>query len=269
MPNLKKTKFLKNLKGWATVNIKKRKQEDQYLDKENLPTCHSPKKARPKPPNSNAGQELHNVPQAVSVVSPCSENMTLTLPAPMTNRTVSKSKVTAPSDDIAHEHGMDASKPVNDAGSASDNSDEEQENVEFHYEKIRTHQFAPTIAEAGVAFADIKRILKPPRKKGHGYDPHGLDELTHGHVEAMHRFLWKYIAGNSTIQWIAASLETAHDHEWGPYHACLLCEWTHTFIANRNDLPKNIYGTWKTSMLDDKDFAQAIHLHLQSLGPWI
>jgi hypothetical protein len=41
------------------------------------------------------------------------------------------------------------------------------------------------------------------------------------------------------------------------------------FIANQEDLPQNVYGTWKTSMLEDEDFAQAIHLHLQSLGPWI
>ena len=171
-----------------------------------------------------------------------------------------KETVTVPSrvtaSDIASEHGID-------------DSDEEQENVEFRYEKIGVHQFAPTIAEAEAAFADIKKILKPPRKKGHSYEHHGLDELTHSRVEAMRRFLWKYVAGKSTTQWIAASLETARDHERGPYHARLLREWTRAFIVNRNNLPKNIYGTWKTSMLDDEDFAQAIHLHLQSLGPWI
>jgi hypothetical protein len=63
-------------------------------------------------------------------------------------------------------------------------------------------------------------------------------------------------------------LETAHDHE-RVHHACLLQEWTHAHIANRNDLPKNSYGTWKISMLDDEDLVQTIHLHLQSLGPWI
>jgi hypothetical protein len=91
----------------------------------------------------------------------------------------------------------------------------------------------------------------------------------HSHIEAMRKFLWKYISGNSTARWGSASLETTHDHERGAYHVHLLQEWTHAYIANRNDLLKNTYGTWKTSMLDDEDLAQTIHLHLQSLGPWI
>ena len=69
--------------------------------------------------------------------------------------------------------------------------------------------------------------------------------------------------------WVGTSLETMHDHERGPYHARLLREWTCTFIADQKDLLKNIYGTQKTLMLDDEDFTQAIHLHLQSLGPWV
>jgi hypothetical protein len=148
-------------------------------------------------------------------------------------------------------------------------SDEEQEQAEDQYEKIGTHRFAPTIAEAKAAFEDIKRILKPPRKNGPGYVQHGLDEFTHSRIEAMRKFLYKYVAGNSTACWGAIALATARDHGRGPYHARLLREWTHGFIANRKDLPTNSYGTWNTSMLDDEDLAQAIHLHLQSLGPWI
>jgi hypothetical protein len=96
---------------------------------------------------------------------------------------------------------------INDDGSTSD--DEEHEGMEFHYEKTGTHQFVPTIAEAEAAFGDIKKILKPPRKKGTGYDHHGLNELTHSCIEAMRRFLWKYTTGNNTVCWITASLETA------------------------------------------------------------
>jgi hypothetical protein len=47
------------------------------------------------------------------------------------------------------------------------------------------YQFVPTIAEAEATFVDIKKILKPPCQKGKGYDHHGLDELTHSHIEAM------------------------------------------------------------------------------------
>jgi hypothetical protein len=148
----------------------------------------------------------------------------------------------------------------------SDTGDEEQ--TEVQYEKIGTYRFVPTIAEAKAAFEDIKQILKPSRKKGPGYVHHGLDDFTHSRIEAMRKFLWKYVAGNSTACWIPIFLETANDHGRGPYHARLLREWTHGFIANK-DLPKNIYGTWNTSMLDNEDLAQAIHLHLQTLGPWI
>ena len=155
----------------------------------------------------------------------------------------------------------------NDMTAISD--DEEDQEIEFQYKKLGKYQFVPTIADAEAAFADIKNILKPPRKKGPGYLHHGLDDLTHSCVEAMRKFLYKYVAGNSTALWSAASLETAKDHERGPYQAHLLREWTHAFISNRNDLPKNIYSTWQTSMLDDKDLAQAINIHLQSLGPWI
>jgi hypothetical protein len=55
--------------------------------------------------------------------------------------------------------------------------DEEQEQVDFHYEKIAwgtgTYLFAPTIAEAEAAFEDIKKILKPSRKNGLGSIHHG------------------------------------------------------------------------------------------------
>jgi len=60
---------------------------------------------------------------------------------------------------------------INDDQSTSDN--EEHEPTEFRYEKTGTHQFVPTIAEAEAAFRDIKKNLKPPRKKGTGYDHHG------------------------------------------------------------------------------------------------
>jgi hypothetical protein len=71
------------------------------------------------------------------------------------------------------------------------------------------------------------------------------------------------------LGWLQASLEVAQDHESGPHHAWQLRDWTHAFLANWKDLLTNVYGTWNITMLDDKDFAQAIHLHLQSLGPYI
>jgi hypothetical protein len=40
MPIWKKMKFLKNLKDWATANLKKRKKEDEE-DKENVSAQHA------------------------------------------------------------------------------------------------------------------------------------------------------------------------------------------------------------------------------------
>ena len=165
-------------------------------------------------------------------------------------------------DDNAAENRLEETLAVDMGG---DDDAEEQEEIEFQYEKIGVHHFMPTVAEAEAAFEDIKKILKPPRKKGAGSVHHSLDEFTHSRIEAMRKFLWKYVAGNSTACWVTASLETACDHERGPHRACMLQEWTHAFIANR----ENIYGTWNVSMLDNEDLAPAIHLHLQSLGLWI
>ena len=150
-----------------------------------------------------------------------------------------------------------------------ESEEEEITAAEFRYEKVGMHLFPPTFGEARAALEDIKKVLKPPRKKGPGYQHHDLDELTYSRVEAMRKFLWKYIDGGETRGWMRASLETARDHERGPAHARLLREWTRAFIVDREDLPKNIYGTWKSSMLDDEGVAEAIHLHLQSLGPYV
>ncbi|KAF5369637.1 hypothetical protein D9615_010264 [Tricholomella constricta] len=85
----------------------------------------------------------------------------------------------------------------------------------------------------------------------------------------MRKFLWKYVSGGETTRWAKSSLETAQDHERGPHHARLLREWTRAFLADHKDLPINLYGTWKTSMLDDEGLQQGIYLHLQTLGPYV
>ncbi|KAF9463511.1 hypothetical protein BDZ94DRAFT_1236163 [Collybia nuda] len=137
------------------------------------------------------------------------------------------------------------------------------------YEKTGIFVPAPSIESVTLALVDIKKILKPPRDKGPGYKPHGLDKFVHGRLEAMKKFMWKYVEGQQTSKWTAASLQTAQDHERGPNHAQTLQEWTLAFLADRKNIPTNVYGTWNTSKLDDKDLAHAILLHLQSLGPYI
>ena len=51
--------------------------------------------------------------------------------------------------------------------------------------------------------------------------------------------------------------------------ACQLKKWTRTLIANHEALPWNIYGWWNTSLLQDEDLAQKIHVHLQGIGKFV
>ena len=57
--------------------------------------------------------------------------------------------------------------------------------------------------------------------------------------------------------------------ERGPWLACQLKLWTHTFIANHETLPQDLYGGWKAFLLEDEDLAQHIHLHLQGIGKFV
>ena len=241
-------------------------------------------KVRPAPSSPNPEWVLCNIPVLVPVVTSTCEVMprlagkssagSVTLETEWEIRhdvggtvaiDLDENDVNMTTSDVDRAENTPQSKVMDTGG----NGDDEEPEVEFQYEKIGTFSFPPTITEAEATFADIKKVLKPPCKKGPGYDHHGFDELTHSHVEAMRKFLWKYISGNSTAWWGPALLETAHDYERGTHHACLLQEWTHAYVATREDLPKNTYGTWKPSMLNDEDLATTIHLHLQSLGPWI
>jgi hypothetical protein len=93
-------------------------------------------------------------------------------------------------------------------------------------------------------------------------------------LEAMRMFLWTFcdkestVHGHDSIKWTAASLKTARNYERGPYFARKLRQMTHTFISDREELPRNLHKGSK-SALDDEDLAQEIHLHLQSIGKYI
>src|SRR5882724_4766685 len=56
---------------------------------------------------------------------------------------------------------------------------------------------------------------------------------------------------------------------WGAWLAHQLKQWTCTFMANHEILPQNIYGWCNTSLLEDKDLVQQIHLHLQGIGKFV
>jgi hypothetical protein len=129
----------------------------------------------------------------------------------------------------------------------------------------------PTAEEAQSAFNDIKRILKPPKKTA-GYKDPDLDSVFRQRLEGMKQFLWAYLDHQSSAcgKWTMASLLTARALERKPAHSRVLRERTHAFLADREDLPFNIYGTWNESALDkDEELAQEIHLHLQEVGKYV
>jgi hypothetical protein len=67
-----------------------------------------------------------------------------------------------------------------------------------------------------------------------------------------------------------ASLLTAKALERKPAHSRVLRERVHAFIADCENLPFNIYGTWNESLLDkDEDLTQEIHIHLQGIGKYV
>ena len=155
--------------------------------------------------------------------------------------------------------------------------EEEEEEEDEEEEEEKKPQFVPppTLESAQSALTDIKNILRPPRKTGNGYKDPDLSDHLRGRLEGMRMFLWKYCDAESGSQgghgskWTAASLDTAHSLERGPYYARKLREWTHEFIADRNEVPESQYGSWSKSIIDDEDISQEINLHLQGLGRYI
>jgi len=102
-----------------------------------------------------------------------------------------------------------------------------------------------------------------------------LDLLFRGQLELMRMLLVAYLGHLSRpckLQhgiWGATSLEVSEMAEQGPWLAHQLKLWTHTFIADHETLPQNLYGWWNASLLEDEDLAQDFHLHLQGIGKFV
>ena len=74
---------------------------------------------------------------------------------------------------------------------------------------------------------------------------------------------------NGFVDWVGSSELAAQSAGKGPWLVRKLCEWTHALIHDKTDIPTHSYGKFNSSILEDKDLAEEIHLHLQSLGPYI
>ncbi|KAG1744456.1 hypothetical protein EDB19DRAFT_1632777, partial [Suillus lakei] len=48
-----------------------------------------------------------------------------------------------------------------------------------------------------------------------------------------------------------------------------LRKWARSFVKHCGNLPMNLYRSWNVSLLDKGDLAEAIHMHLQSIGKYV
>jgi hypothetical protein len=131
----------------------------------------------------------------------------------------------------------------------------------------------PSLEKARTALDDIETILKPPRMSGNGYKDPGLDSVLQACLEMMKRFLWTFIDDRNTLGWVASSLDTirkdGRGKTSGTYSARRLHKWTWAYVDDHDCLPNNLYGTWNHSILEDKDLAADIHLHLQGIRKYV
>jgi len=105
-----------------------------------------------------------------------------------------------------------------------------------------------------------------------GYKASGLDNVMQERLQEMKQFLWVYVDPKSQSygKWIMSSTATARALEKKPWHSRLIQGRTRAFIADHEDLPYNNYGTWnETALKTDKNLAQEIHAHLQSIGKYV
>jgi hypothetical protein len=160
-----------------------------------------------------------------------------------------------------------------------DSPDEDEAEPSTHGASREYIFIGATMDDARAALKDIGLILRPPRNKGAGYKKCTVDLLTRTRLEGMQSFLHIYTNTKRPIggrdadspRWIAASLEAANAAQRGPWFARKLREWARAFILDREDIPRNRYGTWnkERSILEQEDVAEEIALHLQSMGKYV
>ena len=136
----------------------------------------------------------------------------------------------------------------------------------------------PTLEQVETAARDLENILRPPRKdKTQSYKDVDLDKKTKKRLQDMHSFCINFIRMENRRKenlkpgssWTLASVETAQilGYGTGKKKSENLRKWVRTFIEDREKLPTCNWQTSGRSLIDDEDFAQEIHQHLQSLKP--
>ncbi|KAJ3508503.1 hypothetical protein NLJ89_g5715 [Agrocybe chaxingu] len=143
---------------------------------------------------------------------------------------------------------------------------------------------APTIPQLEEALVDLEKLLRPPRcNKRQRYSDPPFDKKTIKRLEQMKLLCFNVLdmerekkLGERGI-WTRASVQTARSlgnmkkgsRKPGEKKAKDLRRWLRLFIDDREEVPTCNWSTSGRSLIDDEDFAQEIHAHLQSLGPYV
>ncbi|KAJ7732978.1 hypothetical protein B0H16DRAFT_1732494 [Mycena metata] len=131
---------------------------------------------------------------------------------------------------------------------------------------------APDITSAGAALTDIELFLRGrSRGKSGGFIPPDLSPWVRVRMEGIHSHLALYTNPNSVTygKWGLSARTAAIAAGRDVYCARRFANLSREYIMSRKVLPINPYGTWKKSMLADKDLANDIREHLQELGKFI
>lgn len=106
-------------------------------------------------------------------------------------------------------------------------------------------------------FAQAELSVKAKDKK--------LDVLFHAQITGMVGTLNLYLNPQLSYTWCKASLIMSKSQGYGINHARNLHTWIHQYLGSKK-LPVHRYGNPHTSVLQDEDFSQSIHLHLQKIA---
>lgn len=152
--------------------------------------------------------------------------------------------------------------PENESESEGEDEDELDEFLQAPHPDTAP----PLLCDAETALEKIERILRPPRDSGPGYKPCKLDNLTRTRYEAIAMCLRFFLHSNTGF--IDASGKAAIAAGRGLWHARVVRQWVQHYIK-AGHLPRNNYGWWNLSALEDEDIAEEIKLHLQQKGKFI
>ncbi|KAJ7201409.1 hypothetical protein GGX14DRAFT_400169 [Mycena pura] len=140
-----------------------------------------------------------------------------------------------------------------------------------NYQQHQLPRAIPTSASVEAAITKLAEILYPRHRSGNRQRNTTLDLVTHARLECVMHFLRLYkSAGYSG--WTTHSEAVASSSGKDGSKTWLgrrIREWAINFCEDHTNIPRHKYGQFNSSILSDKDIADDIHLHLQSLGKWV